>query len=417
MLALEADPRCVRPLLRRRVHLVASGFFHSAALTSSGVLFTWGAGSGGQLGRPRAPAAAMATGGQAPLVGGAAAVPVLEAGGQRVVCAAAGRNHTLALSHAGRLFAWGRATAGQLGHGVATSGGTRRIVDADAAEPKAIVPFGGAPALPALRAVSAGEHFSAALSAAGEVFTWGSAENGRLGRSSEAQAQPVAVPRRAFGGRRVAAVALGWRHALACTHEGALYSWGSNRSGQLGQGVRPDVSQPAAVEALGKEVVTCIAAGAEHSLAATADGVLFSWGEGVSGQLGLGHCRSVLHPVGVQAMLDREPIAQLSAGHSHSAMLTSSGKLYTCGDDSYAQLGQAEPTEAEMEALRSLLSATPGGEGVGGDERAAAAPLRLTGKAIAQHQTVPRLADLPRDVRVAQVACGAWHTVVLITHF
>lgn len=47
--------------------------------------------------------------------------------------------------------------------------------------------------------------------------------------------------------------------------------------------------------------------------------MLFSWGEGVSGQLGLGHTGSVRSPIGVEAMLDREPIVQvLNLSHTRS---------------------------------------------------------------------------------------------------
>mmetsp|Transcript_30492 Transcript_30492/g.89207 ORF Transcript_30492/g.89207 Transcript_30492/m.89207 type:complete len:366 (-) Transcript_30492:325-1422(-) len=363
---------------------------------------------------------------------------------QRIVGVAGGRNHTLAIAYSGQTFAWGRATSGQLGHGVTTAGTSRRIIDADATEPKQLVPFGGAPALPRFASVCAGEHSSAGLSEGGEVYTWGRVDNGRLGRPPNQQAEPRPIAQKLFGGARVAQIALGWRHVLARTHEGALFSWGNNSSGQLGMGERPDLNEPLLVEALAKECVTTIAAGAAHSLAATADGVLFSWGEGVSGQLGLGDSSCVRYPVGVEAMLDREPIVQIAAGYAHTAIVTSSGRLYTCGDDSYGQLGQAPPPALPSEhenpadggAFGELLESAVA---LGGDESAADAPpakgrapstsaeaagpcahagqLRHTGKPSLEHQMLPRAADLPRDIRVAQVACGAWHTIVLLTHF
>lgn len=55
-------------------------------------------------------------------------------------------------------------------------------------------------------------------------------------------------------------------------------------------------------------------------------------------------------------MLEREPIVQLSAGYAHTAIVTSSGKLYTCGDDSYGQLGQLPPTDEELAQFGQLLS-------------------------------------------------------------
>lgn len=136
-------------------------------------------------------------------------------------------------------------------------------------EPTLIVPFGAAAKLPCFSCVAAGENFSAALSSEGEVYSWGSCENGRLGRPPYAQAEPRVIPSHVFGGKRVAKLALGWRHALACTTVGELYSWGCNGSGQLGVGEIGDAAQPLLVEPLCKEAVSCIAAGAAHSVSSS----------------------------------------------------------------------------------------------------------------------------------------------------
>ena len=62
---------------------------------------------------------------------------------------------------------------------------------------------------------------------------------------------------------------------------------GRNVEGQCGQTSAPVVAEPAAVEGL-DDVVT-IAAGRMHSGGATADGQLYTWGEGTSGKLGHGN--------------------------------------------------------------------------------------------------------------------------------
>lgn len=404
MSRFEEDPRCVRALCGARVAAVSCGFFHSQAVTSTGGLYTWGAGSGGQLGQPHT-TATMATGGPKAVVGRPEPVGVLKALRQRVVCAAGGRNHTVAIGYNGLAYAWGRATDGQLGHGVVTPGATRRILDADVAEPKQLLPYDGAPPLPRLVAVAAGEHFTAALSDGGEVLTWGRAHNGRLGRHCAHQGEPRSLPPRLFCGQRVAQVALGWRHVLARTHHGQLFAWGAGDAGQLGSGNRRDEPAPRPVEALVREKVALLGAGCSHSLACTAEGVLFAWGENSAGQLGLGHARDQLRPAGVCSMLDAAPLLLLDCGALHSAVVTCAGRLFTCGDDRYGQLGTAEREDGEQ---ATASGAGPAETLAGGDGPVDAAP-------DARRRCQLRPVALPPEFRVTGAACGAWHTVAVLS--
>lgn len=47
---------------------------------------------------------------------------------------------------------------------------------------------------------------------------------------------PVRIGGDALGAMRVETIASGWHHCMAVTDEGALFSWGSGRRGQLGHG-------------------------------------------------------------------------------------------------------------------------------------------------------------------------------------
>lgn len=68
-----------------------------------------------------------------------------------------------------------------------------------------------------------------------------------------------------------------------------LASWGMGRDGQLGLGDTEPRSVPTLVggELEGKTVVS-VSCGATHTAAVTDDGKVFSFGGGVSGQLGHG---------------------------------------------------------------------------------------------------------------------------------
>lgn len=431
----EAPPGAPLAGVPRPVRNVGAGLFHSFAVTGTGDLYVWGAGSGGQLGIKYEGSTIFGSGSTA-LTGEPTRVPLLvredltaedeaavadECVAVRVAGAAGGRNHTLALSRAGSVFTWGRAANGQLGHGVATApGATRRITDADLREPKLVEAVGGAPALPRLVAVSAGEHFSAGLTHSGTVYTWGAAANGQLGRSAASGvAEPRALPRALFGAQTVSQIALGWRHALALTDDGALYSWGCGARGQLGRGATTDCASPARIEALSREHVHLIAAGRAHSLAHTRGGGLtFAWGENESSQCGLGTSGPpyAVRPTALPSLLDHSPLRSLAAGAAHSSFVSTAGRLLTCGEGAYGQLG-VSPAHLASEwavgrAVNAVDSGDGGGSGGGSGGAGVAAHCAVDGDGLAF--TVPEPRVVPLASRALQAACGAWHTVLLL---
>lgn len=86
-----------------------------------------------------------------------------------------------------------------------------------------------------VRHIAVGVSHSAALSSAGDVYTWGVGDNGRLGHgSTESVKVPVLV--RALSNVPCLALACGARHTIVVGINGEVYSWGSNSFGALGLG-------------------------------------------------------------------------------------------------------------------------------------------------------------------------------------
>ena len=117
--------------------------------------------------------------------------------------------------------------------------------------------------------VAAGDDFSAALTAGGEVYLWGENAGGQMangecslyrpGTSSErcecdaCLGQDVAAPARvAVLGADTVQLALGGRHALALKQGGAVLSWGYGW-GALGLGDRDNRLSPTEVAGLGTD--------------------------------------------------------------------------------------------------------------------------------------------------------------------
>ena len=68
-------------------------------------------------------------------------------------------------------------------------------------------------------------------------------------------------------------------HSMAVTEAGALYSWGSGTNGRLGHGDTVMTLRPRPVEALARADSVGASAGSGHSVAVSASGRLFSWGQ------------------------------------------------------------------------------------------------------------------------------------------
>lgn len=138
-----------------------------------------------------------------------------------------------------------------------------------------------------LAVVSAGSSHTASISRRGELYTWGLASSGELGHGGWTPIE-VAVPKMitSLMRTRVVSVCAGANHTLAISEAGQLWSCGRGRHGQLGHGHFHDEGVLTLVEAIRAERIVSAAAGRAHSMALAADGKIFTWGDAKFGQLG-----------------------------------------------------------------------------------------------------------------------------------
>ena len=86
-------------------------------------------------------------------------------------------------------------------------------------------------------------------------------------------------------------VSCGGSHCAALAPNGALFTWGLASSGELGHGgwTPIEVEVPRLVASLADIKITQVSAGANHTLAVSDFGGLWTCGRGRHGQLGHGH--------------------------------------------------------------------------------------------------------------------------------
>ena len=66
-----------------------------------------------------------------------------------------------------------------------------------------------------------------------------------------------------------------------------------------------------------------------QSLTITADGSVWSWGDGGRGKLGHGDVEDQLLPKKIEAFAGQRVVA-VSAGYTHSLAITADGAVFTC---------------------------------------------------------------------------------------
>lgn len=256
---------------------VAAGSLHSLALKSDGTVWSWGYNRYGQLGDGSTSDRFVPTQVKGPNGNGYL---------DNVIAIAAGTDHSLAIRSDGTVWSWGRNNRGQLGNGTLD----------DSAYPVMVMN------LTDVQSIAAGGAFSLALKRDGTVWSWGSNTYGSLGDNTDThRSQPVQVlgPNGQGYLTDIVAIAAGSHHSLALRNDGTVWAWGFNGQGQVGGGttnrwypvqLRRNLTTPLSD-------IVGIAAGAYHSLAVTSDGALWSWGRNSDGQLGDGSTQEQHNPV------------------------------------------------------------------------------------------------------------------------
>ncbi|MEO5912945.1 MAG: cadherin-like beta sandwich domain-containing protein [Luteolibacter sp.] len=304
---------------------VVAGSSHNLALCSDGTLAAWGGNSSGQLGDGGSTSQPLA-------------VEVDRSGvlaGKQVVAIAAGSGHSLALCSDGTLAAWGAGGNGRLGNGDVSDSHLPVAVDQT-----------GALAGKRVVAISAGYDFSVALCSDGTVMTWGNNQYGQTGgNSGEDRMVPSSIDQKGIlSGRIVTAVSSGLYHNLVLCSDGTLATWGWNYSGQLGDGTQTDSRIPVPVDQTGilsGRKIVFVDAGGSQSLCLCSDGTLAAWGSNGSGQLGNGGSSNSNIPVAVTktVIFSDKSISRISTGNSHSLASCTDGTVVAWGLNSSGQLG------------------------------------------------------------------------------
>ena len=301
--------------------------------------------------------------------------PNLAAGKVGVVKVVAGGMHSIALTHDNKILTWGVNDQGALGRDTQWDGGLK---DMDAAEdsdsdsedgdtglnPKESTPgevdWSTTKLAPNTRFtdVAAGDSCSFALTADGLVYGWGTfrSNEGILGFTKPDQVafRPVPVPNL----KNITSITCGANHALALTKDGAVYSWGSSQQNQLGRRVieRTKITglipREFGLPKGPKKGIVSIHAGNDHSFAISKTGEVWAWGLNNYGETGImdnaGTEKATIINPRVVDSLKGKTIVSIDGGTHHSIAATQEGECLVWGRLDGSQMGIAK---ADLEKL------------------------------------------------------------------
>ena len=134
------------------------------------------------------------------------------------------------------------------------------------------------------------------------------------------------------------------------TTNGRVYAWGRSDGGQVGDGTTINRLIPTLIAFTDLEVgetIKQVSGGSGYSHALTTNGRVYSWGSNFSGQVGDGTTLDRVRPTlitftGLQA---GETIEQITGGSGiHSLVVTTNGRVYAWGRNAEGQLGYGAPT-------------------------------------------------------------------------
>jgi hypothetical protein len=201
--------------------------------------------------------------------------------------------------------------------------------------------------------VDCGYFHCLAVTRDGKVLAWGKGDCGQLGTGDLSGSL---VPRviQSLCTERVKQVACGSAHSIAVTEDGIVYAWGYGSDGQLGLGkeaLQADVPRPTKIQGLASGKAMEVACGSRHSLCVLTNGSLFSWGLCDDGRLGLPpeFTNAQAHAIEPALVpLNGESVKSCAAGGHHSLICTVTGRVMSCGRGSDFQLGHGDDENQRM---------------------------------------------------------------------
>lgn len=305
---------------------MCTGEHHTMFLTTSGVAMACGNNDFGQLGYSFKDAS-LERGTFLPQV-----IPAPK--GAKFSCISAGLNHSILVTDTGDVYACGDSAFGQCGQRVGSVLPTPKI-SSKVSTLKKIDSM--SPPNHHTIWVSCGKNYTILLTRREEIYAFGQNESGQLGAGFlskyEASPQRVLLPR-----VQLKKIRAGNQHTVYLSHEGYVFSCGSNKIGQLGfESSITSLHKPTLIypQAFEQHAIVDIAAGLDHTIFLTDEQNIYVCGQNQNGEGGIPAAPIIFLPM----LMNHFKCKSIHCGASHSFFLCDDNSLWACGLNTNGQLG------------------------------------------------------------------------------
>jgi len=186
----------------------------------------------------------------------------------------------------------------------------------------------------AIQSLVCGAGVTAALSRSGRAYLMGTNQYGQCGTKSREfyEYSPSQLQGIDEKDGKVTQIALGFRHGIALTSSGAVYTWGKGNRGQCGHGPQHvvDFLEATKVKTLPCKAVS-VSAGFNHCVVALDDGSVMQWGKFIlkhTADDGKVHVSDALAPTRLKFPAR---VKRVWTGQHHNVALTDEGVFYQWG--------------------------------------------------------------------------------------
>jgi alpha-tubulin suppressor-like RCC1 family protein len=298
-----------------RVKVLAMADDHACAVYRDGSLWCWGESAYGQLG----------TG-----IGAEDTNAPVRVGAEQWSTVSVGSWYSCGIKADATLWCWGDNGCGAVGTTMPeqqgcnaflpvfdafNTGGTRKFLD-----------------------VIAGPSTACAIDAEHALWCWGANRSGQAGVNSTA---PVEVATRVGSDSPAdkdwGSVVVGDGYTCGLRSGGALWCWGANDVGQLGDAAAEPMAL--APKRIGDVTLAAVSLGGSHTCGVTASKQLLCWGEGSNGELGNGMSGSGVQQTTPLAIGAGRQWVEVKAGVIHTCARDDGGRVFCFGHNSDGELG------------------------------------------------------------------------------
>ena len=254
------------------------------------------------------------------------------------------------------------------------------------------------------------------------LFTWGTNRAGQLGTgTTEPEFLPTYIPLENEENAGVVDVSMGNTHTGCVMKDGRIAMWGENDFGQLGYDCEENQLSPRILEYKFLKGVVQVSCGERHTSCLLGSGDVYSWGSGETHQMGIFDNED--QPLPVKAKGIKGKVNRISVGRQVTAAFTEEGDVYMWG------YTLERPTPAMEEVLQDhfVLTGDVGSDdcvvfitGISQDvqcldinEEEEDAGDQEAGGEDNTDRIVAKKFDLLRGVRIEQFSCGAQYILAL----